>query len=483
MKRIRIERLNKPLTPSQDRVLIRPFVPADENRRYRIIGRVMAMDEQTVHDQLDKIIADFNQRHKNINKVLLRHFEIVQRWTITDAPLSEARRLLIGAYFTQEYSLESAALFNPSIVPHPDQSKLPTGSSRFIMSLRATGEGHISSIVFREGIVTDDCRVKLRKPTPFVTEPVKIPSQTYDKDLFMRKLAELNFENGFSREVLDNLPEHFSLDELAEGVEQSRRRAPSSSGADAVAQGMLALAYSNYEVTFDSTQCTSEKAIFPSTPSQQNGIEDVRFVHFTDEHGDTSYYGTYTAFDGKTILPQLMETRDFISFKFITLNGPGVKNKGMALFPNKIDGLYAMLSRQDNENMYIMYSDNIHFWYEPRLIMRPTFPWEFVQLGNCGSPIEIDEGWLVLSHGVGPMRKYCIGAFLLDKKDPAKVIGRLAEPLIEPDENERDGYVPNVVYTCGALKHNNKLLIPYAMSDYATNFAVADIEEIINAME
>jgi len=246
---------------------------------------------------------------------------------------------------------------------------------------------------------------------------------------------------------------------------------------------MLLLAYSNYQVTFETTQRTSEKTIFPSTSNERNGIEDARFVLFTEENGEKRYYGTYTAFDGRTIIPQLIETRDFVSFSFITLNGPAVKNKGMALFPRRINGLYAMLSRQDNENLYIMYSDNIHFWYKPQLIVKPTFPWEYVQLGNCGSPLETNEGWLVLSHGVGPMRKYCIGAFLLDKEDPSKVIGRLAEPLLAPNENEREGYVPNVVYTCGALLHKTKLILPYAMSDYATCFALVDTNAVLDAMK
>jgi predicted GH43/DUF377 family glycosyl hydrolase len=270
---------------------------------------------------------------------------------------------------------------------------------------------------------------------------------------------------------------------LAEQVEHVKRRLPPSAEADHTAEGMLVLAHSNYEVTFDKAQDTSEKTIFPFSPSHSNGIEDARFVRFEDDGGTHCYYGTYTAFDGAIILPQLIETKDFISFKFITLNGPAVKNKGMALFPRKIDDHYVMLSRQDNENLFIMYSDNIHFWYEHQMIMKPMFPWEFVQLGNCGSPIETDEGWLVLSHGVGPMRKYCIGAFLLEKENPANVIGKLRKPLIEPDENERKGYVPNVVYTCGALRYKHKLIIPYAMSDYATSFAVADIGEIIKAME
>jgi predicted GH43/DUF377 family glycosyl hydrolase len=233
-------------------------------------------------------------------------------------------------------------------------------------------------------------------------------------------------------------------------------------------------------VQFHPDQTLSERTIFPVSPTQSNGIEDARFVRFENDDGTHVYYATVTAYDGHFILPQLVETRDFLHFRFITLNGPAAQNKGMAVFPRRINGFYAMISRQDNENIYLMYSDNIHFWYEPELLLKPTYPWELVQLGNCGSPIETDAGWLVLSHGVGPMRKYCIGAFLLDLDDPSKVIGRLREPLLKPNENEREGYVPNVVYTCGALLHGNEL---NAMSDYASGFATVPLKEVLDAMQ
>ena len=243
------------------------------------------------------------------------------------------------------------------------------------------------------------------------------------------------------------------------------------------------LAQSNYEVQFPPDSRLSERVLFPATPSQSNGIEDARFVLFQNEDGTGTYYATYTAYDGKMILPQFLETSDFLHFKFITLNGPAVVNKGMALFPRKIKGLYAMLGRQDAENIYVMFSDNLHFWHTMQLVLEPLFPWEFIQLGNCGSPIETEGGWLVLSHGVGPMRKYCIGAFLLDRDDPAKVIGRLRDPLIKPNEDEREGYVPNVVYSCGSLLHGRQLIIPYGMADYATTFATVALDEILDAME
>ena len=249
------------------------------------------------------------------------------------------------------------------------------------------------------------------------------------------------------------------------------------------AQGIWILARSNYEVQFQPEQQLSERILFPATPSQRNGIEDARFVCFQNDDGTHIYYGTFTAFDGKVVMPELVETSDFLLFRFITLNGPAAQNKGMAIFPRKINGLYAMLSRQDNENIYLMFSDNVHFWNERRVLVKPKFSWELVQLGNCGSPMETDAGWLVLSHGVGPMRQYSIGAFLLDRDDPTKVIGRLREPLLKPSQSEREGYVPNVVYTCGALVHSGELIIPYGMADNATGFATVALAEVLAAME
>jgi predicted GH43/DUF377 family glycosyl hydrolase len=258
---------------------------------------------------------------------------------------------------------------------------------------------------------------------------------------------------------------------------------PDDATAHRASRGMLLLAESNYEVRFAPGKPVSQRVIFPSTPSQSNGIEDARFVRFEKDDGAFTYYATYTAYDGKIILPQLLETPDFIHFKFFTLNGPAVQNKGMALFPRKIDGHYAMLSRQDDENILLMFSDNIHFWHTSKVLLSPAEPWEFIKMGNCGSPIETKAGWLVLSHGVGAMRKYCLGAFLLDLKDPTRVLGRLRAPLLAPNEAEREGYVPNVVYTCGALLHGRELFNPYAMSDSATTFATVNVEELLAAME
>lgn len=471
------------LNPDRSRVLIRPFTLTSEQRAIKLCARVAALSEAEVRSLLEQVFAEFSGRHQQITNLLLARFESVQHWLITNQKISNERKMLLGAYFTQEYALEAAALFNPSIVPHPDQSDLPSGALRFILSLRATGEGHISSITFRTGVVDTHSSITINTPTRFLAEPQQVPNTSYEKSLFERKLYELGLTSQFSRRVLRELQDFFTVDELRRNLEsilkQVRALDPES---ESVAKGMLLLARSNYEVQFAADSRVSERVLFPTSPTQTNGIEDARFVLFENDDGKRVYFATYTAFDGKLILPQLLETPDFLHFKFITLNGAAVQNKGMALFPRKINGLYTMLARQDNENIYLMHSDNIHFWHESQLILKPTFPWEFVQLGNCGSPLETEAGWLVLSHGVGPMRRYCIGAFLLDRDDPTRVLGRLGEPLLTPTEAEREGYVPNVVYSCGALLHSRELILPYAMSDYATNFATLSLDEVLAAM-
>jgi predicted GH43/DUF377 family glycosyl hydrolase len=474
------------LKPDQSRVLLRPFNPGDPARIGRIIARIMSVPEEQIRPLLNEISAEFSQRHEQIRKLFLERFELIAKLVATDDGISEQRRLLIGSYFLAEYSLESAALFNPSIIPDPDQTGLAPGALRFILSLRATGEGHISSITFRSGIIHPDHRIEVSTPAGFLTEPRQIPNPLYEKPQFLKKLSELGLLSEFTGRVVGKLGVLFSLEELRAGlqaeVEHSRRSDVTVQDQDA-ARGIWMLARSNYEVQFQPQQSLSERIIFPATPSQRNGVEDARFVYFENDDGTHIYYATFTAFDGRVIMPQLVQTSDFLLFRFITLNGPAAENKGMALFPRKVNGLYAMLSRQDNENIYLMFSDSVYFWHERQVLLKPIFPWELVQLGNCGSPIETDAGWLVLSHGVGPMRKYCIGAFLLDRDDPSKVIGRLREPLLKPNENEREGYVPNVVYTCGALVHNGELIIPYGLADHATGFATVSLKEVLAAMD
>lgn len=470
--------------PDRARVLLRPFHPTTENIARRIVARAMTLSDEEVSQLLGSVLAEFGDRHEQVETFLRRRFKQVRHYLADPREPSPERAALIGSYFTHEYSIEAAALFNPSIVPHYDQSNLPDGSLRFILSLRATGEGHISSVTFRTGIVDAEHRISLTEPVPFMTEPERVPNAAYEKNLFARKLQELGVQSDFCRHLFSQLDDSFTLEDLHRVLDATR---PGSDPADAnferAARGMVLLAESNYEVRLPRDRRVSQCVIFPSSPSQRNGIEDARFVRFQDDDGSHIYYATYTAYDGKIILPQLLATPDFVDFKFITLNGAGVQNKGMALFPRKIDGHYVMLSRQDDENIFIMSSDNIHFWETRELLLTPGQPWEFMKIGNCGSPIETEAGWLVLSHGVGPMRKYCLGAFLLDLEDPSLVIGRLREPLLAPDAEEREGYVPNVVYTCGFLLHDRELIIPYAMSDYATSFATVSLDELLGAME
>ena len=433
----------------------------------------MALSEGEVRTLLGHVEAEFGERHVQIREFLRRRLEQVRPGLRIAQELSDERALLLGAYFTHEYSLEAAALFNPSIVPHPDQSDLPPGWLRFVLSLRATGEGHISSITFRTGYLDDQGAITIHAPTRYSLEPAQAPNASYEKGLFARKVQELGLAGDFTRQVLDGVGDAFTLDELRAAVRLAAERLGARD------QECASVA----RKTFAPESRFSERVLFPVTPSQSNGIEDARFVQFLNEDGTRIYYATYTAYDGKLVLPQFIETPDFCHFKFVTLNGAAARNKGMALFPRKVNGAYAMLGRQDQESIYVMFSDALHFWDTSKLVLKPAFPWELIQVGNCGSPIETEAGWLVLSHGVGAMRRYCIGAFLLDRDDPTRVLGRLREPLIKPSENEREGYVPNVVYSCGSLLRGRQLIIPYAMSDYATTFATVSLDEVLAAME
>jgi predicted GH43/DUF377 family glycosyl hydrolase len=481
---MQIERTGIVLSPNNRRVVFRPFEPPGDDRKLRVIARLATLPEAEVDALLKDVLEEFHGRHQRPREFFLGRFEAVRRHLLTDTPLSENRRLLIGAYFTQEYALESAALFNPSIVWHPDQSGLADGSRRFALSLRATGEGHISSITFRSGVVDDENKITIDEPTRFVTTPEVVPDAQYEKPLFCRKLVELGLGNSFTEHAMSVLNKEFTLEQLEASLHAALRenRAQHQTLAPIV-EGIITLAKSNYQITYLPEHGLSERLIFPLGPTETNGIEDARFVQFQEEDGSTHYYATYSAYDGEMVLPQLLETDDFLRFKMHTLNGPAIANKGLALFPRKVNGHYAMLSRQDGENIFLMYSDMLYFWYTQEVILKPTFPWEFVQVGNCGSPIETEAGWLVLSHGVGPLRKYSIGAFLLDRDDPSRLIGRLKQPLLTPNENEREGYVPNVVYSCGAVVHNGQLILPYAMSDYATTFGTISLSELLSAME
>jgi len=478
-----VKRTGIVLKPDPSRVLFRPFNPMGDERPLRILARVLALPEKEVVTLLAQVLAEFKTRHQRLHDFFLVRYEFVRRLLPTDQPLSDERKLLIGAYFTHEYSLEAAALFNPSIVPHPDQSGLAEGSLRYVLSLRATGEGHISSITFRTGTIDGQGKIVMDTPSRFVTTPDHIPPTSYNKDIFWHQLQELGIADTIAETILKTLHDGFTVDELSQELLYLRRYAHyRNTEFDRTASRLLNLAKSNYEVDYSPDQPLTERVIFPNAPSESNGIEDARFVRFVEEDGVATYVATYTAYDGRVTIPQLLETNDFLRFRICTLNGPEVQNKGMALFPRRIKGHYVMLSRQDAENLYLMYSDDLHFWHTKVPLLKPTYSWEFLQVGNCGSPIETEAGWLVISHGVGPMRKYSIGAFLLDLEDPSRVIGRLKQPLLSPDESEREGYVPNVVYSCGSLVHAGQLILPYAMSDSASSFATVPLQELLGAM-
>jgi predicted GH43/DUF377 family glycosyl hydrolase len=418
------------LRPDPARVIVRPFKPAteprdlnptDKIRANHIVDRVLALDSETVASQLDDVLDNFLGRHRNLLERFETRAQEMEEAFATHGDFSRIQRQLVGAYFLNEYSFEASALFNPSIVPHPDQSDAPEGGLRFILSLRAVGEGHVSSLTFRAGTITADGGLTV-DPTARLASSPRICSRTSEAD------------------------------------------------------------GDHVELAFRPEEDLSERVIFPITEAQSNGIEDARFVKFSDGER-TTYYATFTAYSGRAIRSELIETRDFTSFRLRPLSGAAARNKGMALFPRKIGGQYAMIARQDNENLYLIYSNDLYRWDGGQAILKPEFPWEFVQIGNCGSPIELDEGWLLLTHGVGPVRKYSIGAALLDKNDPSKVLARSREPLLRPEPSEREGYVPNVVYTCGAMRHNDQIILPYAVSDTFSNFATIKISALMQAMK
>jgi len=454
------------LAPNIHRVILRPHISINESQVERVISRVLSLNEIDVRHKLKNVIDKFSHRHHNLPFLLENQFNKVRRCMPTDSVLSQDRKQLIGSFFWSEYSFESAALFNPSIIPHPDQSSLAKGSLRFIISLRATGEGHISSLSFRSGVIDENCTVTLDDSSIFASAAAMKADSLYKKSVFTRKLREMSIFNEFSNSIIGTLPEEFTLEELSGKIKQYIFNQKPLLQTDKLnVEKIQWLAQCNYEADFDSSIPLSERVLFPLSPSEQNGIEDARFTPFTDDDGSRRYYATYTAYNGRAIFPQLMETENFEHFKMTTLNGSAALDKGMALFPRRIDGRFAMISRQDNENLFIMYSDNIHFWHEAEIIMKPRYSWEFIKIGTCGAPIETEHGWLLLTHGVGAFRQYSISAVLLDRQNPAKIIGRLREPLIQCTETSRSGYVPNVVYTCGALIHQDNLVIPYAMSD------------------
>lgn len=486
MQRVpRVRRRKWKLMPDSGRVICRPHIPGGNPDQLRnIIQRVLDMPEAQVQEVLSQVRLDFSDRHRNLPRILERHFDLVAHCVPRDHTLTASQRELIGAYVTMEYAFSSAALFNPSIVPHPDQSGLAPDELRFVMSLRAVGEGHISSIEFRSGVIGAKGTILFDPVSDYVETPARQANPYYDKALFALKLGEMNIDQRIARALLSQLPERFDYRALQ--TELDRLCHQSGYEAATVNQAFSAvnwLANSNYELDFNPDRPISEHVLFSTSEHERSGVEDARFVQFHEDTGDYTYYATYTAYDGANLLPQLIETRDFVHFKMFTLGGRGVQNKGLALFPRKIHGKYVMLSRQDGENNYLMVSDNLHVWKNYCQLQTPTEPWEFVQLGNCGSPLETDRGWLVITHGVGPMREYAIGAIFLDRDDPSRVIARLRQPLLRPHEEEREGYVPNVVYSCGSLIHQGELVMPYAMSDISSGMVSVNVDELIDCMD
>jgi len=478
-KTLHVRRRPEQFLSDERRVITRLLVPGGDERCKGLVGRILALDETEATAQLGAVKRDFAGRHRNIDDVFDRHFRQAAKFLDGHYEISEPRRRLIGAFFTMEYAIEAAALFNPSIVPHFDQSGLAGGACRFIMSLRATGEGHISSIVFRTGVIDGAGEISVNPCSPFVGSAHPDPEAVREKRTFFYKLIEMGGYSDAAGQILDQLPVEFAFADLERAIAAMREHAPNHEDFERAAEQMLWLARSNYTLQFPESSPLSEVVIFPVTENESRGIEDARFVRFVDDDGSSIYYGTYTAYNGFQILPQLLHTKDFRHFTIVTLNGKFAQNKGMALFPRRIKGRYVMISRQDGENLHIMSSTNIRFWNELQHLRGPKRPWELVQIGNCGSPIETEKGWLLLTHGVGPMRQYCIGADLLDLEDPSRVIAYAKEPILCPNEKEREGYVPNVVYSCGAIVHNGQLILPYAMSDSATSFATVPLDELL----
>lgn len=476
--------------PDPRRVLAKPFLPGEAHpssgtsRVAVVVERLMRMTDEDVATTLSDALSRFVDRHRDLDAVLDRNLMLVAahlgRPDLADG-LSADRRRLIGAFFTHEYSVEAAALGNPSIVAAPDQSGLDHGELRVVLSLRAIGEGHISSIEFRTGVVSADASVRVDVPSGFVSAGTRSP-HPFDKGFFVAKLDDLGALNEIEERVLDRLGDRFTMAELeaAIGTLAGDGIEPSISGE--TTRLLHWLASSNYRTSFPPSVEISERVLFPSGPTESHGMEDARFVRFTDDDGTCTYYATYTAFDGHQILPQLLETADFTDFRVMTMRGRAARNKGIALFPRRIGGRYVALGRLDNTNNYVMSSDDVRVWQTATVVQEPERPWELMQLGNCGSPIETDAGWLVITHGVGPFRTYALGALLLDLDDPSRVIGHLDDPLLVADEHDRDGYVPNVVYSCGSIVHAGNLIVPYGFADVGASIVTFPLDELLSRL-
>jgi len=479
--RLSIERKPIRINPDPKRVIARFFFNGND-RAKEVIKRVLDIDEDMAFCIISPLLQEYSKRHRNITRVLDRHCSKLQplfaELDIDFKSLTEYRKLLIGSYFTHEYSIESAAFFNPSIVADPDQTELQEGNRRVIISFRAVGEGHISSITFRRALIDQNNNITVLPAGSYVDEAEIVRNAVYNRKLFFQKAAVTQINIDVLKELETKLDAHFEYSNLRRVILDSQNLKESQTEKIEYDK-VLWLADSYYEIVFSLDTDISDRVIFPISEYERKGIEDARFVEFRGDDGSCIYYATYTAYDGALIMPKLLQTTDFYNFKMMPLYGAGAQNKNLALFPRKINGKFAMISRIDGCNNYIMYADKINIWEKPVLLQQPKFTWEFIQIGNCGSPVETRHGWIMITHGVGPMRRYVLGASLLKLDDPTIEIGRLKEPLLIPNNDEREGYVPNVLYSCGSLIHNGKLIIPYGISDSSTGFAVVDLEELI----
>lgn len=484
--RVPVTRKQVKFLPDASRVVARYFMNG-EQRTKELLALIFAMSERDVCESLEQTLREFAGRHRNITRLFHKHCAnirpLIERMQIDFNTLSQARKMLIGSYLTMEYSIESAAFFNPSIIQDFDQSYLEEGEMRVILSFRATGEGHISSIVFRRAIIDKNNELHLMRVGHSIDTAEVSHKKLYDKGRFVKKMQEMEIPVKYSKSIMEDLPDNFEYYVLKNAVRKVLSDKTISLEKRVALEEITWLVDSYYDIAFEHDSDISERVIFPVSESESRGIEDARFVRFVEDDGTIKIYATYTAYNGYTILPKLLQTDDFYTFRMMPLHGNGSVGKNLALFPKKIKGKYAMLSRVDGVNNYLMYSDRTTLWNNPILIQKPKYPWEFIQIGNCGSPLWTENGWLVITHGVGPMRRYCIGATLLDLEDPAIEIGRLEEPLLMPLEEERDGYVPNVVYSCGAIIHNNNLILPYAVSDYSATYAVVEMDALCKALK
>jgi predicted GH43/DUF377 family glycosyl hydrolase len=479
---VQVTRLPIRLVPDPTRVITRLFLPGEENRIRGITKRLCSIPPAAVEKILARLEGSFQPLHPDIDEVFRKHFEVVRPFLPDEIQPDALLRRLIGACFTMEYAIESAALFNPGMVSAIDQAGVPAGSLRFVMSLRATGEGHISSIVFRSGVIDAEGRVSVDPPAQHSRTLGAIEPETFVKTFFMRDLHALGASSEFTDATTALLSEQFTKAQLSDAIDDVRSRSTASGRIEESVEALLSLTRANYRLDVPPSTDISEIVIFPFTENERHGVEDMRPVRFTNEDGSHQYFGTYTAYNGFRIFPQLLSYCPGGFFEVHMLSGRCAKNKGMALFPRKIHDKYAMVARLDNENLYYMESDNVLVWERAELLQTPTFPWEVVQIGNCGSPLDTDAGWLLLTHGVGPMRQYCIGATLLDRENPLRIIGQTREPLLVPTGNERFGYVPNVVYSCGGMIHGKYLVLPYAMSDTATSIALVNLNDLLQCL-